>query len=200
MRTSATRRRWRWRWRWRSGSPGRRSPKCRHRQNGAGLRNEAGRFNGPSYLCDSAGLAYQPMRRRLFAILSALRFAGYAGLIGTAFLFSTAVLLLWLRWVNHGTAARMAANGPPPDPVHAKIYWEALESTRSSPPVWAIAFNFVMAISRAVTVKRRLREHASEALRQAGRCRSCGYDLRASPGRCPECGAEPAIQISTSAS
>jgi hypothetical protein len=55
-------------------------------------------------------------------------------------------------------------------------------------PFWA-AYSLVAALplvraSRALSRRRRWR-------RYPGRCRRCGYDLRATPQRCPECGTIP---------
>ncbi len=54
-------------------------------------------------------------------------------------------------------------------------FWSIIPFTLVLPSVW-----FVSA--------RHLRRRAD--LRAAGRCERCGYDLRASPHRCPECGTE----------
>jgi hypothetical protein len=57
---------------------------------------------------------------------------------------------------------------------------------RAHVPYWALAPAFLgaglPAARASVARRRRLRRLA------AGCCPSCGYDLRATPGRCPECG------------
>jgi hypothetical protein len=45
-----------------------------------------------------------------------------------------------------------------------------------------VGMGFAMLLLSFLEVSRR------EGRAAAGLCRTCGYDLRASPGRCPECG------------
>ena len=50
-------------------------------------------------------------------------------------------------------------------------------------PHWAVALAAVVLPALRLTGLWRMRRR-----RTAGLCRACGYDLRATPGRCPECG------------
>ena len=69
---------------------------------------------------------------------------------------------------------------PPPRPVpFGSEQWTAVA------PHWsAVAATMVLPLARLADFPRRRRR----ARVRAGLCRSCGYDLRATPDRCPECG------------
>jgi hypothetical protein len=59
-------------------------------------------------------------------------------------------------------------------------------------PHWAIAALLaILPAGRAISIYRK-----KQQLKLAGRCRHCGYDLRASPECCPECGTPVPTPIS----
>jgi hypothetical protein len=59
-------------------------------------------------------------------------------------------------------------------------------STEYTIPGWMLIL--ALAVPPAIALRAARRMHQP----QIGHCAHCGYDLRATPDRCPECGANPA--------
>jgi len=83
----------------------------------------------------------------------------------------------WFKlWIIHSKDIQFASGTPPGLRRGGDLglnvpYWSLALSTALLPACWALA---------------KLRRH--RRLLSDNRCRRCGYDLRASPARCPECG------------
>lgn len=81
----------------------------------------------------------------------------------------------------------LQAASPASIPALRRQWADRLAVPEAAVPLWALAAAFaVLPVARLTSAVR------GRTRRRSGRCRACGYDLRASPGRCPECGAAAA--------
>lgn len=86
------------------------------------------------------------------------------------------------RWETSAVDDPRQLGARPPNPYRVT----AMRSMQVTVPWWFLML--VLAVAPARWAQRRRRERREAMM--AGRCRGCGYDLRATPEQCPECGLE----------
>lgn len=108
---------------------------------------------------------------------------------------------IWIRLTHqHGTltAAWLPDRSPAPPPTYREFpnnapavlgfsHQRAVLGGTMSFPYWLPAAALAVAPGAWLWISRKASRRAA-----AGLCPGCGYDLRATPSRCPECGAVPA--------
>jgi hypothetical protein len=71
---------------------------------------------------------------------------------------------------------------------HYDSEWYTQNGFTTAGPLW---FLFLMTV--ALPAAWLIRQRCYQKAQIGGRCPTCGYDLRATPDRCPECGAVPIL-------
>jgi hypothetical protein len=76
-------------------------------------------------------------------------------------------------------------------PRDESVHYGRAPSVRlAAPSSAAVPHALVVGAAAVLPLLRVRRWRQRRALARVGRCRGCGYDLRATPDRCPECGRE----------
>jgi hypothetical protein len=101
----------------------------------------------------------------------------------------------WAETMNVAYGVKSARN-----PTYARVTWNVLgfEVIKGGSPtssdnycLIAIPLPYLMIVLSLPPIAWFVRARRDRGRAKAGRCIACGYDLRASPERCPECGAVP---------
>jgi len=92
--------------------------------------------------------------------------------------------------VGMGVSAARPANGFGFDTQTSMVTFTGLSRvpTGAAVRIWAIPIGLPLAVFAVPPIVWRARRRSVATSRHAGACRECGYDLRATPDRCPECG------------
>lgn len=103
------------------------------------------------------------------------------------------------HWATVPSSHWQALTGPRPDRDIRGFGFRLISGKLAqSMPFWSlrIPYGFLLIVSAAfpaLFLARWLRSRRASSRRREGRCASCGYDLRATPERCPECGTIPGL-------